>query len=96
MKRNANSRGVALRSGKSHCGLVRIKGSKGDAILYLVAGGGIAKASKAGGDNPAVVLLAVLGGKPPQQVVVNELTTVASAFTAARFINGEAISGNRQ
>ena len=75
---------------------VRIKESKGDAILYLVAGGGIAKASKAGGDNPAVVLLAELGGKPPQQVVVNELTTVASAFTAARFINGEAISDNRQ
>jgi len=27
-------------------------------------------------------------------VTVNELTTVASTFTAARFINGEAISGN--
>ena len=26
--------------------------------------------------------------------MINELTTVASAFTAARFINGEAISGN--
>jgi hypothetical protein len=31
---------------------------------------------------------------PPKKVTVNELTTVASAFTAARFINGEAISGN--
>ena len=30
----------------------------------------------------------------PKTVTVNELTTVASAFTAARFINGEAISGN--
>ena len=40
---------------------VRIKESKGDAILYLVAGGGIAKASNAGGDNPAVVLLAEPG-----------------------------------
>ena len=40
------------------------------------------------------MLLSVLGSKPPQQVTVNELTTVASAFTAARFIKGEAISGN--
>ena len=30
----------------------------------------------------------------PRTVTVNELTTVASAFTAAQFINGEAISGN--
>jgi hypothetical protein len=36
----------------------------------------------------------VLGGAPPDKVTVNELTTVASAFTAARFVNGEAISGH--
>jgi DNA-binding beta-propeller fold protein YncE len=30
----------------------------------------------------------------PKTVTVNELTTVASVFTAARFINGEAISGS--
>ncbi len=30
----------------------------------------------------------------PGRVIVNEFTTVASAFTAARFIRGEAISGN--
>ena len=65
---------------------VRAKGAHSDGVLYLVANGGIPKASKAGSDNSAVVLLAVLGSKPPQQVVVNELTTVASAFTAARFI----------
>ena len=58
------------------------------------AAGGVPKASKAGSDNPAIVLLAVLGSKPSQQVIVNELTTVASAFTAARFIHGGAISGN--
>jgi hypothetical protein len=29
----------------------------------------------------------------PKKVTVNELTTVASAFTCPRFINGEAISG---
>ena len=38
--------------------------------------------------------MTVLGSKAPPSVVINELTTVASAFTAARFINGESISGN--
>jgi hypothetical protein len=72
---------------------VRVKGAQGGA-LYLVAAGGVPKAGKAGSDNPAVVLLAVVGSKPPEQVVVNELTTVASAFAAARFIRSESISGN--
>src|SRR5271166_2850151 len=44
---------------------VRAKGAHSDAILYLVATGGVAKASKTGGDNPAIALLAVLGGNPP-------------------------------
>jgi hypothetical protein len=35
-----------------------------------------------------------VGSNPPSNVVINELTTVASAFTAAQFIHGEAISGN--
>jgi hypothetical protein len=65
-----------------------------DSILYVVAKGGIAAANKAGGNNPAIALLSVLGPKAPQTIVVNELTTVASVFTAARFLNGEAISGN--
>jgi hypothetical protein len=39
-------------------------------------------------------LLTVLGNTPPAKIVINELTTVASTFTSARFIQGEAISGN--
>src|SRR5271166_4399255 len=62
--------------------------------LYLIAKGGVASVNKGGGDNPALELLAVLGGEPPAHVTVNELTTVASAFTNARFIKGESISGN--
>jgi len=62
--------------------------------FYLVASGGTPAVNKAAGNNPALDLLAMLGGDPPAKVVVNELTTVASAFTAARFINGESISGN--
>ncbi len=73
---------------------VRAKGAHSDAILYLVATGGEAKASKASGDNPAIALLAVVGSNPPASVTINELTTVASAFTNARFISGDAISGN--
>jgi hypothetical protein len=65
-----------------------------DTILYVVAKGGKPVASKTGGDNPAIALLSVLGPKAPQTIVVNELTTVASVFTAARFIDGEAISGH--
>jgi hypothetical protein len=65
-----------------------------DSILYVVAKGGTAAASKTGGNNSAIALLSVLGPKAPQTIVVNELTTVASVFTAARFIDGEAISGS--
>ncbi len=36
----------------------------------------------------------MLGGDAKESVVINELTTVASAFTNARFINGGSISGN--
>jgi hypothetical protein len=65
-----------------------------DAILYVVAKGGVPMANKAGGNNPAIALMTVLGTALPETVTINELTTVASAFTAARFINGEAISGH--
>ena len=65
-----------------------------DAVLYVVAKGGTATVKKGSGDNPAIALLTLLGNKPPAKIVVNELTTVASTFTSARFIKGEAISGN--
>src|SRR5262252_3710910 len=65
-----------------------------DAVLYVVAKGGTATVKKGSGDNPAIALLTVLGNTPPAKIVINELTTVASTFTSARFIKGEAISGN--
>src|SRR5215510_2934211 len=65
-----------------------------DVILYLVAKGGEAAVNKGSGDDPAIALLSVLGNTAPATVVINEMTTVASAFTSARFIKGEAISGN--
>jgi hypothetical protein len=65
-----------------------------DVVLYLVAKGGVATGAKSSGDNPAIALMSVLNDNPPPKVVINELTTVASAFTSAQFINGETISGN--
>jgi hypothetical protein len=64
------------------------------AVLYLVATGGQATANKGSGDNPVIALMAGLGGKPPGNVVVNEMTTVASVWTHAQFLDGTDISGN--
>jgi streptogramin lyase len=63
-------------------------------VLYVVAKGGRATVKKDSGDDPTTALLTVLGNQPPAKIVINELTTVASTCTSARFIKGEAISGN--
>ena len=73
---------------------VRAKGANRDAVLYLVASGGVPKAGKAGGDNPAIVLLAVVGSNPPANVVINEMTTVASVWTGAQFLDGTTLKGH--
>ena len=65
-----------------------------DVILYVVAKGGEAAVNKGAGDNPAAALLAVLGNMPPPKVVINEMTTVASVWTHAQFLNGAAITGH--
>ncbi len=63
-----------------------------DTSLYLIATGGEAAVNKQG-DNPAIVLMTVLGNKPPAKVVINEMTTVASVWTNAQFLDGTAIKG---
>src|SRR5262252_1001504 len=65
-----------------------------DVVLYVVAKGGVATVKKGSGEIPAIALLTVLGNTPPAKIVINELTTVASTFTSARFIKSEGISGN--
>ena len=65
-----------------------------DVVLYLVAKGGEAAVNRGGGDNPAVALLSVLGNAPPPAVVVNEMTTVASVWTNAQFLDGTALKGH--
>ena len=63
-------------------------------VLYLLAEGGEAQQAATKGPNPAISLMATLGPKPPEQVTINELSTVASVWTAAQFLNGNALSGN--
>ncbi|HME73960.1 MAG TPA: hypothetical protein VKM54_29480 [Myxococcota bacterium] len=65
-----------------------------EVILYLVAKGGQPAANKAGGDNSAIALLAVLGNEPPATVTINEMTTIASVWTHAQFLDGAAIKGH--
>ncbi len=50
--------------------------------------------AKGNGDNPAIALLTVLGNTPPAKVVINEMTTVASVWTNAQFLDGTAIKGH--
>ena len=64
--------------------------------LYLVANGGVAAVNKSAGDNPALAFLAVLGGSAPANVTVNEMTTIASVWTNAQFLDGTAIKGPAQ
>src|SRR5271155_235078 len=64
-----------------------------DSSLYLVATGGVPAANKAAGDNPAIALIAVLGSKPPARVVINEMTTVASVWTNAQFLDDTTLEG---
>jgi len=64
-----------------------------DVSLYLIAKGGMATVNNGGADNPAIALLTVLGNTTPVEVVVNEMTTIASVWTNAQFLDGIAIKG---
>jgi hypothetical protein len=66
----------------------------GDSNLYLVATGGEPTANKGSGNNPAIALMAAVGPTPPAKVTINEMTTVASVWTHAQFLEGTAIRGH--
>jgi len=66
----------------------------GTGVLYLIAEGGDAKAGAGEGANAAIALMATLGTTLPERVTINELTTIASAWTAAQFLDGTSLSGN--
>jgi ethanolamine utilization protein EutQ (cupin superfamily) len=66
----------------------------GNGAVYLVAKGGSARTAANKGTDNAIALTVLLATPLPRTVTINELTTVASAFTAAQFMKGESISGN--
>jgi DNA-binding beta-propeller fold protein YncE len=68
--------------------------SAGAGVLYLIAEGG--KIETRGGEqpNPAIKLMATFTEAPRDRVTINELTTVASVWTAAQFLDGTSLSGN--
>src|SRR5215471_11962531 len=66
----------------------------GNISLYIVANGGEAAVSKGSGDNPAITFLTVLGNNALAEVTINEMTTVASVWTHAQFLDGTAIKGH--
>ena len=65
-----------------------------DIVLYLVAEGGEAAVNRSAGDNKALALLAVVGSAPPERVTINEMTTVASVWTSAQFLQGTELKGH--
>ena len=64
-----------------------------DSSLYLVATGGASAANQGAGNNPAIALISVVGSKPPAKIVINEMTTVASVWTHAQFLNDTTLLG---
>ncbi len=70
------------------------EGSDDGGALYLVARGGEADSAAGTGPNAANSLMALLGNEPPATVTINELTTVASAWTAAQLLDGDDLRGS--
>ncbi|MET0705516.1 MAG: hypothetical protein ABWY82_01545, partial [Tardiphaga sp.] len=69
-------------------------GGLSGASLYMIAKGGQPGANAQGADNPAIALMTVVvGGNLPATVTINEMTTVASVWTHAQFLDGSAIKG---
>ena len=64
-----------------------------DSALFVVAHGGTPKAAASNGPNDAIRLMAVIGTTPPKKVTINEFTTIASVWTSAQFLKGDALSG---
>ncbi len=96
----ATTNGAPTRLTQTHTGpdgrfTMRIPGSRNDqSILYVIASGGRPTARPGSGENSAIRLMTVLGAKPPARAVINELTTVASVWTTAQFLDGDSIKGS--
>jgi hypothetical protein len=96
----AASAGAPVQLGQTRSGTdgrfqLQASAQKGtDSSLYLVAKGGQATASKVSSDNPAIALVTVLGGQPASNVTISEMTTVASVWTHAQFMDSATVQGH--
>jgi hypothetical protein len=90
----AAATGASAHRHAGHFAFVSVAAPGADASIYLVAKGGHSAADKTGGDNPALAFLTVLGNKPPSHVTIKEMTTVASVWTHAQFIEAAGIKGH--
>jgi len=63
-------------------------------VLYLSAESGGIATRKQSAPNPALALMAIMHEPPRDRVTINELTTVASVWSAAQFLDGRSLSGN--
>ncbi|QDV67668.1 Virginiamycin B lyase [Rosistilla carotiformis] len=61
-------------------------------VYYLIAMGGVT--NEEAEPNPSITLMTTLGPTPPDRVTINELTTIASAYTTAQFLHDGALRGN--
>ena len=68
-------------------------GNAFDSSLYLVATSGVSGKPIEAPNNPAIALITVLGANPPARVVLNEMTTVASVWTNAQFLDDTTLKG---
>jgi streptogramin lyase len=73
---------------------MRVPDASGASSLYLVAQRGRSSADKGSGDNSRIALMTVLGAKAPPKFTINEMTTVASVWTHAQFLEGTVIKGH--
>lgn len=66
-----------------------------NAVLYLIASGGSLNPTRAAKSRHAIRLMTVLPpGSNARNVVLNERTTVASAFALAQFLSKRTVAGN--
>jgi DNA-binding beta-propeller fold protein YncE len=63
-------------------------------VLYLLAESGEIDTRNGRRSNPAIKLMATLPEAHPERVTINELTTVASVWTAAQFLERGSLSGD--
>ncbi|MDD7910909.1 hypothetical protein PUV47_13355 [Pseudovibrio exalbescens] len=83
----ADQLGAAVTDENGSFTFSRLDGANEDGLFYLTA---------AHVENNQVMLMSAIGPRLQEQVFINELTTIATIFTHAQFMNGVDIRGNQR